>query len=55
MHLAFAAPSLTIFNLVSASVLTVRHEEREIGGVECTSEELYWIPCSCFCELIRFH
>jgi hypothetical protein len=24
---------LTIFNLVSASVLTVRHEEREIGVV----------------------
>jgi hypothetical protein len=46
---------LTIFNLVSASVLTVRHEERETGVVECTSEEFYRIPCSCFCELIRFH
>jgi hypothetical protein len=46
---------LTIFNLVSASVLIVRHKEREIGVVECTSEELYRIPCSCFCELIRFY
>jgi hypothetical protein len=46
---------LMIFNLVSASVLTVRHEERETGVVECTSEELYRIPCSCFCELISFH
>jgi hypothetical protein len=45
----------TIFNLVSASVLTVRREERETGVVECTSEELYRIPCSCSCELIRFH
>jgi hypothetical protein len=46
---------LTIFNLVSASVLTVRREERETRVVECTSKELYRIPCSCFCELIRFH
>jgi hypothetical protein len=46
---------LTIFNVVSASVLTVRRKERETGVVECTSEELYRIPCSCFCELIRFH
>jgi hypothetical protein len=46
---------LTIFNLVSTYVLSVRHEERETGVVECTFEELYRIPCSCFCELIRFH
>jgi hypothetical protein len=46
---------LTIFNLVSASILMVPHEERETGGVECTFEELYRIPCSCFCELIRLH
>jgi hypothetical protein len=46
---------LMIFNLVSASVLTMRHEERETGVVECTFEELYRIPCSCFCEFIRFH
>jgi hypothetical protein len=31
---------LTIFNLVSVSVLTMRHEERETGVVECIFEEL---------------
>jgi hypothetical protein len=50
-----------IINLVSASILTVRHEDREIGALKCTFEELHNFPCSCvshhirFYELIRFH
>jgi hypothetical protein len=50
------APSLSSVALLTFTcfLLTVRHEERETGVVECTFEELYRIPCSCLCELIRF-